>query len=60
VGYALGWLVDRWLRTAPVFAIIMTFLGAAGGFIEVLVILKRAEKSADRDDSGGTTGPRPG
>ena len=58
-GYALGWLVDRWLHTAPVFATIMAFLGAAGGFIEVLVILKRAEKRADRDDSGGS-GPRPG
>ncbi len=54
VGYAVGWLLDRWLRTAPIFGVIMTFLGAAGGFIEVLVILKRAEKRDDRNESGGT------
>ncbi|MGO9273662.1 MAG: AtpZ/AtpI family protein [Terriglobia bacterium] len=58
VGYAGGWLLDRWLRTAPIFGVILTFLGAAGGFIEVLVILKRAEKRDERDESGGT-GPGP-
>ena len=57
VGYAGGWLLDRWLRTTPVFSLIMAFLGAAGGFIEVLTILKRAEKRAERNQSGGI---RPG
>jgi hypothetical protein len=43
---------------APIFDVIMTFLGAAGGFIEVLVMLKRAEKRDERNESGGT-GPGP-
>ena len=51
-GYGMGWLVDRWLHTAPVVAIVLAFLGEAGGFIEVLRILTRAEKDADRDNSG--------
>lgn len=51
-GYGMGWLVDRWLHTAPVVAIVLAFLGGAGGFIEVLRILTRAEKDADRDNSG--------
>lgn len=50
-GYALGWYLDRWLRTTPVLAVVMAFLGAAGGFIEVLRILTRAEKRAGRDNS---------
>jgi len=51
-GYGLGWLIDDWLHTTPVVAIVMTLLGAAGGFIEVLRILKRAEKDGGGDDSG--------
>jgi len=52
VGYGIGWLVDRWLHTTPVAAIVLAFLGGAGGFLEVLRILTRAEKDADRDNSG--------
>ena len=51
-GYGLGWLVDGWLHTAPVAAIVMALLGAAGGFVEVLRILNRMEKDAGGDDSG--------
>ena len=55
VGYGIGWLADRWLHTAPVVAIVLAFLGGAGGFIEVLRILTRAEKDADRGNSGTGT-----
>jgi len=51
-GYGLGWLIDDWLHTTPVVAIVMALLGAAGGFIEVLRILNRAEKDGGGDDSG--------
>ncbi len=56
-GYALGWALDRWLHTTPVLAVVMTFLGAAGGFIEVLWILKRAEKHASGNNSNTGIGP---
>ena len=45
-GYFLGWLVDRWLGTAPIFALILAGMGLAGGLIEILQIMKRVEKSA--------------
>ena len=47
VGCAIGWLLDRWLHTEPVLIVVMGFLGAAGGLIEVLRILTRAEKDED-------------
>ncbi len=58
IGYALGWGLDRWLHTSPVLAVVLAILGAAGGFVEVLTLLKRAEKSAERDSSNNRSGPR--
>jgi len=49
-GYMLGWLLDRWLHTGGVVPLILAFLGAAGGLVEVLQILLRAEKRADRNN----------
>ena len=51
VGYFVGWILDKWLHTAPLLAVVMAVLGAAGGFIEILKILARAEKDAKRKDS---------
>jgi len=53
-GYFLGWLVDRWLGTTPIFALIVAGLGLAGGLIEILQILKRVEKR-DRDNNNGVS-----
>ena len=50
-GFLLGWVLDRWLRTAPVFALILGLVGAGAGVVEILQILTRAEKRYDRDDS---------
>jgi F0F1-type ATP synthase assembly protein I len=54
-GYLVGWLLDRWLGTTPVFSLIVAGLGLAGGVIEILQILKRVEKR-DRDDNIGSSG----
>jgi F0F1-type ATP synthase assembly protein I len=56
VGCAGGWYLDRWLRTSPLLTVVMGFLGAAAGFIDVLRILGRAEKDADKDHSNSGTG----
>lgn len=57
-GYLLGWVLDNWLHTQPVLAIVMAMLGAAGGFVEILRILSRAEKLAGRNNSGNGSNPR--
>jgi F0F1-type ATP synthase assembly protein I len=54
-GYGLGWLLDRWLHTSRVFSIVFTMLGAAGGFIEILQMMKRAESDGN---SGAGSGPQ--
>lgn len=36
VGAGLGWLLDRWLHTAPIFIVIMFVLGAAAGLRNVM------------------------
>jgi F0F1-type ATP synthase assembly protein I len=56
VGCAIGWLLDRWLHTSPILSVAMGFLGAAAGFLELLRILKRAEKDGDGDNSSSGTG----
>lgn len=56
VGFAIGYALDERLHTKPVLAIVMTFLGGAGGFIEILRILTRSQKDA----GGNNSGDRPG
>ncbi len=53
VGYGVGWLLDRWFHTSPVLSIVFTMLGAAGGFIEILQMLKKEE-------GGNNSNARPG
>ena len=36
VGGGLGWLLDRWLHTAPIFIVVMFCLGAAAGIRNVM------------------------
>ena len=55
-GYALGWLLDRWLGTTPILALVFGFVGVAGGLIEILRILERWEKRAGRNDSSNGPG----
>jgi F0F1-type ATP synthase assembly protein I len=55
-GLLVGWLLDDWLHTSPVFAIIMTLGGVTGALIEILRILARAEKHVDGSNSGNGAG----
>lgn len=35
VGTFIGWLLDRWLETSPLFLVVMFFLGAIAGMLNV-------------------------
>lgn len=35
VGSFIGWVLDRWLETSPLFLVMMFFLGAAAGMLNV-------------------------
>jgi F0F1-type ATP synthase assembly protein I len=53
-GYSIGWLLSGWLHTGQWLALVVGLVGAAGGLVEVLQILTRAEKrqSGKNSDSG--------
>ena len=55
-GFGLGWLLDRWLHTSPVFALILCLGGAGAGIIDILRILTRAEKQDDADEANDRSG----
>lgn len=53
-GGGLGWLLDRWLGTSPLFLIVCFFLGAAAGITGAIRVARqmnaRAEKGPDESD----------
>jgi F0F1-type ATP synthase assembly protein I len=55
-GVLLGWFLDDHLHTSPAFVIIGGLAGAAGGIIELLQILARTEKNAERDSESNNSG----
>lgn len=51
---ALGWLVDRWLGTVPLFTVIGAFVGAGAGFYSLYRHLSgRPGGGGRRDEKGG-------
>jgi ATP synthase protein I len=35
-GFLIGWVLDRWLGTSPLFIILFFFLGLAAGIVNVI------------------------
>ena len=51
-GWILGYYgLDKWLGTFPIGGIIMSLVGAAAGFYEIVLLLKR-----DTDGAGSANG----
>lgn len=40
VGFGLGYVLDRWLDTAPLFMVVLLFLGGAAGVMNVYRVVK--------------------
>ena len=58
VAYVLGWFVDQKIGTSPVLAIIMSFVGLAGGIWETVRIITLREKRASGNNSSTGSNPR--
>jgi ATP synthase protein I len=43
-GALLGWLLDRWLGTAPYLALTCTLAAVVGGFVRLVVLLRRFDR----------------
>jgi ATP synthase protein I len=48
-GGVVGWLLDRWLGTAPWLMLILMFVGFAGGVINIFRISSKSAGSNRRD-----------
>ncbi len=40
VGVGIGWYLDRWLHTSPLFLVVFVFLGGAAGIANVWRMMK--------------------
>jgi F0F1-type ATP synthase assembly protein I len=43
-GAVVGWLIDRWLGTAPYGVTFCTLVAVVGGFVRLIQVLKRFER----------------
>ncbi len=55
-GVVLGYYLDRALGTRPLLAVVLGALGAVAGFVELLRVLARAERSDGRNDTNNRSG----
>lgn len=51
VGGVIGWLLDTWLGTLPLFLILFFFLGSAAGILNVYRTARRMERAEAEDDA---------
>ena len=43
-GAVIGWLLDRWLGTAPYLVVVSTLAAVVGGFTRLIVILRQFDR----------------
>jgi len=55
VGAGLGWLLDQWFNTTPLFLLILFGFGTAAGFRNMLRYA--AQSQSQTDNAGGSDGP---
>jgi ATP synthase protein I len=44
IAIAVGYYLDKWFQTSPVFFLIFMVLGIVAGFRNIYILMKRAEK----------------
>ena len=58
VGVGIGFLLDRWLGTAPWLLIAFFLLGAAAGMLNVFRVASRMDRGAGKGSEAGRSGKR--
>ena len=59
VGTFIGWMLDRWLETSPLFLLVMFFLGAIAGMLNVWrVFTGRGLAAGYFDEHKGASGSK--
>jgi ATP synthase protein I len=58
IGFGMGWFLDKVLKTAPLFTILLLLLGIVAGFINIYRSV-RIEQEPDDEDSEESDHPKP-
>ena len=59
IGFGLGWLLDKLLKTGPAFTILLLLLGIVAGFINVYRSVKIEQEPDDEDSEEHESGKPP-
>lgn len=57
VGGFIGWMLDRWLGTLPIFLLVFFLLGLAAGFRNLMRAVKREQAEVDAEARDSARGP---
>jgi predicted F0F1-ATPase subunit len=49
IGVGIGYLIDRWLHTDPIFTVIFLVIGTIAGFVEVIRTISRVEQDEEQN-----------
>ena len=58
VAVGIGWALDHWLHTMPLFLIVFLFLGGAAGVLNVWRIFAPSQTPPGRADKAGDSSPK--
>jgi F0F1-type ATP synthase assembly protein I len=49
IGVGIGYLLDRWLHTDPIFTVIFLVIGTIAGFVEMIRTVSRVSQDEEQD-----------
>jgi ATP synthase protein I len=52
IGLTMGYYLDKWLGTRPIFTLIMMFMGIVSGFRNVYILTRRELRRQEKEEDG--------
>jgi F0F1-type ATP synthase assembly protein I len=49
IGVGIGYLLDRWLHTDPIFTVIFLVIGTIAGFVEMIRTVSQVSQDEEQD-----------